>query len=71
MQQIEMFLLPHFSALGTAVVTVENFIAPTVAPQYKTVQFDFIVNAVIVPALINSGNTSSNGMFVSTVFKTG
>ncbi|WP_164974990.1 hypothetical protein [Flavobacterium sp. YO12] len=41
MQQIKMFLLPHFSALGTAVVTVENFIAPTVLPQ------DITVNSIL------------------------
>ncbi|RRJ92611.1 T9SS type B sorting domain-containing protein, partial [Flavobacterium macacae] len=44
---------------GTAVVTVQDLIAPTVATQDATVQLDANGNATITPAQINNGSTDN------------
>ncbi|KIO51798.1 gliding motility-associated C-terminal domain-containing protein [Flavobacterium hibernum] len=58
------------SASGTAVVIVEDLIAPNVIPKNITVQLDVTGKAEIVPALINNGSTDNCSIDKITLDKT-
>ncbi|OUL60528.1 hypothetical protein B8T70_19855, partial [Flavobacterium sp. AJR] len=58
------------SASETAIVTIEDKIAPTVITKSITVQLDATGNAAIIPALINNGSNDACGIDTMVLDKT-